>query len=297
MAAFADSSTRPALDESLYTPDEEQLTFFRSQTGINDEQALKEHIIRIQRKAYEIHGYPCIRNFAFTRLKISRMPAYERVLALGREREGALLLDIGCCFGNDIRKAASDGFPIQNMIASDLRQEFWDLGHELFRSTVDSFPVTFVAGDAFDPKFLEPHAPFYDAPQTGRPDLSSLTSLTPLQGHLSIIHASAFFHLFDEEQQFRLAKSVAGLLSPVPGSMIFGSHGGAERKGKRPENLQRKDGRTSRGMFCHSPESWQELWDGQVFEKGTVKVEAHLGSGGMYTTTEWRMLFWSVTRL
>lgn len=29
-------------------------------------------------------------------------------------------------------------------------------------------------------------------------------------------------------------------------------------------------------MFCHSPETWKELWDGQVFEKGTVKVETEL---------------------
>lgn len=31
------------------------------------------------------------------RLKISRFPAYERILKLGRERPGALFLDIGCC--------------------------------------------------------------------------------------------------------------------------------------------------------------------------------------------------------
>jgi hypothetical protein len=31
------------------------------------------------------------------RLKISKMPAYKQVLKLGQEREGALLLDIGCC--------------------------------------------------------------------------------------------------------------------------------------------------------------------------------------------------------
>lgn len=31
------------------------------------------------------------------RLKISRAPVYKDVLKLGQEREGALLLDIGCC--------------------------------------------------------------------------------------------------------------------------------------------------------------------------------------------------------
>lgn len=39
--------------ESLYAPDDGELAFLKSQTGIEDEQALKEHIISVQRKAYE----------------------------------------------------------------------------------------------------------------------------------------------------------------------------------------------------------------------------------------------------
>jgi len=54
------------------------------------------------------------------RLKISRLPAYNQLLRLGKEREGAIFLDIGCCFGNDARKAVADGFPAQGTIASDL---------------------------------------------------------------------------------------------------------------------------------------------------------------------------------
>jgi hypothetical protein len=35
--------------------------------------------------------------YVLARLKISNVPAYRDVLKLGKEREGALLLDIGCC--------------------------------------------------------------------------------------------------------------------------------------------------------------------------------------------------------
>lgn len=31
------------------------------------------------------------------RLKISRLPAYGKLLKLGKERKGAIFLDIGCC--------------------------------------------------------------------------------------------------------------------------------------------------------------------------------------------------------
>ena len=53
-------------------------------------------------------------------------------------------------------------------------------------------------------------------------------------------------------------------------------------------------------MFCHSPESWKELWDGQIFKKGTVKVEAGLveRQGNPYNpNSKFYFLWWSVTRL
>ena len=145
---------------------------------------------------------------------------------------------------------------------------------------------------------IAPRGPFYEMPETPRPDLLSLRSLTPLQGHVSAIHASAFFHLFDEEKQLEMARQLATLLSPVPGSVIFGSHGALPYKGKRREVLP---GPTAI-MFCHSPQSWQELWDGQIFSKGTVRVDVDLKGGdrsdlGLDATNPFYLLTWSVTRL
>ncbi|KAJ7590107.1 hypothetical protein C8J56DRAFT_588891 [Mycena floridula] len=290
---------RPPLDPSLYVLEEDQLGFFRSQTGIDDEEELRAHVLAVQAKAYEIYKYPCIRSFSFLRLKISKFPGYKQALKLGRERPGAILLDIGCCFGNDIRKAVQDGFPVENVIGSDLREGFWDLGHELFKSTPETFPAAFVAGDAFDPAFIAPREPFDKVPDDAAPALGSVKSLTPLQGHVSAIHASAFFHLFDEEKQLELAKEVATLLSPLPGSVIFGIHRGLPVKGFRKGN----DG--LRGMFCHSPESWKEVWDGQVFDKGKVLVEAgvkQVERGARYLPLVPEdqaryLLWWTVTRL
>ena len=42
------------LDETLYTLGEEEIAFFKSQTGIDDEQELKRHILRVQKEAYEV---------------------------------------------------------------------------------------------------------------------------------------------------------------------------------------------------------------------------------------------------
>ena len=51
-------------------------------------------------------------------------------------------------------------------------------------------------------------------------------------------------------------------------------------------------------VFCHSPESWKELWDGIVFEKGTVSVEVDVKPvdwKGIQDKIIW--MSWSVTRV
>lgn len=45
----------------------------------------------------QIYPYPCIRIFAFTWLRATKNPAYGHVLKLGKERENAIFIDLGCC--------------------------------------------------------------------------------------------------------------------------------------------------------------------------------------------------------
>ena len=141
-------------------------------------------------------------------------------------------------------------------------------------------------------------APFTttNAPAGPTPELGSLTSLNPLHGRVAAIHESSFFHLFSEEKQLGLARALAGLLLPEPGSIIFGLHLGHTEKGSVPEQ--------NYSLFCHSPATWAELWDGLVFEKGMVKVKTMLvqveRKGFEVDEANARpvtLLVWSVTRL
>lgn len=61
-----------------------------------------------------------------SRLVISKFPAYQDVKKLGTERPGALFLDLGCCFGNDIRMLVSEGFPPEQCVASDIKPGMHD---------------------------------------------------------------------------------------------------------------------------------------------------------------------------
>ncbi|KAJ6545835.1 hypothetical protein DFH09DRAFT_1172047 [Mycena vulgaris] len=259
----------PPLDESLYKPDDVALALIAEESGIRDPDALRKHILAVQAKAYNLCPYTCIRLFVFTRARISTLPAYPHVLQLARERTGAILLDLGCCFGIDVRTAARDGFPAKNILASDLRSDFWNIGHQLFRSAPATCPIAFLAGDAFDPDFLEPAAPVSAPLEVPAPQLAALTRLTPLHGHVAALYVSLVFHLFPEQQQLQLARVLAGLLSPLPGSVIFGMHVGLPTKGVR------KSLRSGAPMFCHSPESWVAMW-AEVFPEGAVRVDAQL---------------------
>jgi hypothetical protein len=233
--------------------------------------------------------------------------------------------------GTDARKLVADGYPLDQVVISDLRKgapflpligsstkrplclllylfwllaEYASLGHKLFKTTQETYPLAFVPGDVFDPNHLEITSPLAtaQAPPEDRPspDLLSLTSLNPLHGRVFAIHASAIFHLFGEEKQLQLARALAGLLSPEPGSIICGVQRAAPEKKGFELSIVGKGHR----MWFHSPESWTELWDGLVFEKGVVKVQTEL------TQVDWKKLqpdapkdetitfmLWSVIRL
>jgi hypothetical protein len=140
---------------------------------------------------------------------------------------------------------------------------------------------------------IEPRDPFYEPPSTPRPrNLQLLNSLIPLQGHISAIYASLLFHVLDGDKQVILAKRLAALLSPEPGSVICGWLVGASV----PINATMTY-LLDYFMVCHR--SLEELWDGQIFEKGKVKVDATITEvkrSGQHIGTR-PMLEWSITRL
>ncbi|KAI6027451.1 hypothetical protein BKA83DRAFT_4229060 [Pisolithus microcarpus] len=311
MSDKPETNTRP-LDPSIYdaTLDSEILSFMKSSTGIQDDDELRAHVLHIQKKAYAVYPYPCIGLLHFMNRKISSHVSYQQALKLGREREGALLLEIGCCFGMEMRRAAADGFPAKQIVASDLYSEFWEFGHALFRTTPQSFPATFLAGDALDPDFLSPLPGNPGSPEFL--DLSTLTTLNPLKGKVSAIYARSLFHLFNEDQQCQLAHSLGSLLSPQPGSVIFGSHMGNVEKG----TIKHKAIGGQDSTFFHSPQSWKELWcetppgdrqskdiqgqgklTGPVFRYGEVSVEANTRFIKAPSGMEGFRMDWSVTRL
>src|ERR1700761_8160460 len=175
--------------------------------------------------------------FQFLDLSMVTTDIYQEVLE--RIKHGEKFLDLGCCFGQEIRRLVFDGAPSVNTYGSDLWEGFLSIGYELFKDK-DRLQTTFIAADVFD-------------------DSSPLTTLA---GQMNIIYTGAFFHLFNLEDQEKIAIRIIQLLAPQPGSLIVGRQSGSEISGE----FSRSGDVNARKSFRHNEQSWKELWD-RVGEK------------------------------
>ncbi|KAF6217820.1 hypothetical protein HO133_006647 [Letharia lupina] len=195
--------------------------------------AVVPHIAEIRDRAWNIFPYPCIGQCRFLDLSISLSPLYPTILRRLKE-SNHLLLDLGCCFAQDIRKLVSDGAPSENVFGADLRPEFVDLGYDLFRDR-DTLKSRFLIGDIFDET-------------TG-------STFREFDGKVDIIYAASFFHLFNWEDQVGMTERVVRLLKPVEGSLILGRQRGNVNSGEYEHRTNSKA-----TMFRHNEESWKEMW-------------------------------------
>ncbi|RPD58758.1 hypothetical protein L227DRAFT_176047 [Lentinus tigrinus ALCF2SS1-6] len=229
-----------------------------------------------------------------SRLVLARLPGYDKVLKIGRSRRNPIFLSIGNGFGVDVRKAIIDGYPSDSVVATDLDDALWAVGEQLFGATQEIGRVPFLSGNFLNPYFLEAVWPFYTQSYAPSPTLSTLTSLNALHGQVSVVSTCFVFDQLNASQQLQLARGIAGLLSAESGSMVIGVHRVSPPSGSSAESHRDDSG----GMFYHSPESWSDLWDGQLFQKGTVKVETILvESQELGMSGDGQVMEWTIVRL
>ncbi|OTA83888.1 hypothetical protein M434DRAFT_40138, partial [Hypoxylon sp. CO27-5] len=88
-----------------------------------------------------------------------------------------LFLDLGTCFGQDLRKLAYDGALVHRLWASDIEPKFIDLGFKLFNDA-DKLPRD---------HFICPGNLLSASPED---------KLRILDDKVTILHMTAVFHLF-----------------------------------------------------------------------------------------------------
>lgn len=253
-------------DETALTPAARAL--LEKYSGIPPDE-VEDHIVAIHDEAWEIFPYPCIGNYRFLTLTLRKFEQYSQILK--RLQRSERLLDLGCCFGQEIRQLVADGVPAENLYGCDLRKEYMELGYKLFRDKT-TLKSTFITADILDPD----------------------SRLKPLKGHFNMIFAGSFFHLWNYAGQLQVSKLAAELLRPEQGSVIFGRQVGSVNATELGDIT----------MFQHNIESFKEMWKqvGQGIGV-TFDVDAHLEMPRMSFDrlkdrgADVRVLYFTVTRV
>ncbi|EFY95080.1 methyltransferase [Metarhizium robertsii] len=198
------------------------LTLPRTQVDVNDYQ---------RNEAFVLHPWPCIGRLRFLCPSLPTYAAYPRILTKLKSDSSAALLDVGCCFGQDLRKLVLDGVDPSQLAALDLVPEFYEMGKRLFRDG-DKLHIDFYGRDIFD----------------------SGADWEPLRQRFDIIHMTSFLHIWNWRGQVGAARRIVQFVKPKPGSLLVGSGLGSVVGEERPA-LQ--------GMGVHyrqSEESFARLW-------------------------------------
>ena len=168
---------------------------------------------------------------------------------LKRIKDGGVFLDIGCCFGQDIRKLVHDGAPSANTWGIELAGEFVDLGYELFN----------------DRATLETHML--------KSGLLDETLVDQLTNKVDVVYVGLFLHLFDGEGQKAACQKIVQLLKNEKGALILGQQIGSVTPCQVPKGV-------GSNMFKHNTESFEKLWQEVGEATGTEwKVTANLDYG------------------
>lgn len=167
-------------------------------------------------------------------------------------KDGEIFLDLGTCFGQDLRQLVMDGAPSAHTYGIDIEGALIDLGYNLFRDR-QSLKTTFIIGDVFDPKM----------------------NWSQLGQNVDIFHASAVFHLFSWGQQVELACLLVRLGRPRPGTLIIGRQVGYIKPGVYPSRNNNKP------AYRHNVETLQQMWQEVGAKTGTAwAVEASMDMVG-----------------
>lgn len=145
-------------------------------------------------------------------------------------QNGGKLLDLGCCFGQEIRKLVHDGAPASSLYGGELRKEFVDMGYDLFLDR-DILGAKFIIGDIFDSR-----------------------AWVEVEGQLSVVHMGLFLHLFDWNEQKRICERVVGFLKQEKGVLVLGHQMGSTKPKDVPFG-------TEKVVFRHDEKTFQRLWD------------------------------------
>ncbi|KAI6083302.1 hypothetical protein F4821DRAFT_245101 [Hypoxylon rubiginosum] len=206
-----------------------------------------EHVLKLRNEAYTAFPYPCIGMFRFIEFDLSAHFAYQDHVLLPLKQPVSngkvepLFLDLGTCFGQDLRKLVYDGAPVDRLWASDIEPKFIELGFKLFNDA-QKLP---------NDHFLCPGNLLSDSPED---------KLRLLDDKVTILHMTAVFHLFSLADQKIVADRCLRLLRKDTGGpvLLLGSQVGSTTPGPYQRHIASQD---YTHKYRHDEQTWKKLWE------------------------------------
>lgn len=245
------------------------------------------HVVKLRDEAFAVYHYACIGQMRFLSFNLSHMPFYPKVLSALHESDAGGFLDIGCCFGQEIRWLANEGIPHKQLYGCDLEKVFIDLGYKLFLDE-NKLGAKFIVGDI---------AQADEAIYTASPLVQELS------GKMQVIFASSLLHMWDYEEQLLVVKRLVDICLDQPGVMITGRQLGSHLGGRYPMTGMSRDENAKN--YRHNEQTIRGLWHeiGEVTgTQWTVETATYHGEeieqskNAPFAEPNMCMIWWCATR-
>ncbi|KAJ3033728.1 hypothetical protein HDV00_005878 [Rhizophlyctis rosea] len=251
MATNTDISSfrRDFKDVELPKIPDEALEDLSRYTGEKDLQKLREHVIDlVQEIKKSHHTYACIANILFLEPRIQNQPYYSTFIQ--RQSPTTKTLEVGVCFGTDLRRYVQDGVAASSVTVADLDDSYWKFGGKLYR---DEGKLGKIGGVK---------TVFGDFAGEEGAEKTVDIAKEELEGQFDFLINMLVLHVFSKNECRRfLARLFACLRS---GGVLFGQCGGSTQEG--PYEAQNVSGTEVR--WRHTADSLKALLE----ELGFVDV-------------------------
>jgi SAM-dependent methyltransferase len=145
----------------------------------------------------------CIREGRFLESRLSTHPLY--ITEVKRKiSKTTKIIDLGCCFGTDIRYLVADGAEPSLITGTDQFPEYIQLGLDLFGDK-DRLTARFIFEDFFSEQFAQ----------------KALNNNTDDSSKYDIAYAGSVYHLFSLEQTEKFTQLVSSLLKSGKSLLII----------------------------------------------------------------------------
>ncbi|KAL0480261.1 methyltransferase [Acrasis kona] len=127
---------------------DEKLKFLQAYSKEEDLRVLKKRVIDVRKESIEKnHVYRCIQHIMFLETRFDKHQLYPEMINKLKTDQSSRILELGCCFGTDVRKLLMDGVSSDQIVASDLIPDFWNLGKKLYQDDQIVNQIKTVWGD------------------------------------------------------------------------------------------------------------------------------------------------------